>query len=77
MKYLVLLGVVVLAWVLFFEGRRKPPTGARRAEDSAPQAAGHGGLRPLRPAPAARPRPCSTLTAGPICGEAHRLAGPR
>ena len=25
MKYLVLLGVLVLAWVLFFKGRRKSP----------------------------------------------------
>jgi len=34
MKYLVLLGVVVLAWVLFFKGRRKTPP-VDRAKDMA------------------------------------------
>lgn len=74
MKYLVLLAVLVLAWVLFFKSRSKPPPAGRKGEP--PQAApmlacSHCGLH----------LPDSEAVfdgAGrPFCGEAHRLAGPR
>jgi uncharacterized protein len=74
MKYLVLLGVIVLAWVLFFKGRRKPPPVERR--DAPPPLAAmvactHCGLH--------LPQADALFDAAgrPYCGEAHRLAGPR
>lgn len=74
MKYLLLLGILVLAWVLFFKGRRKPPP--VDGPGAAPQVAAmlactHCGLHVPK---------AETLfdAAGrPYCGEAHRLAGPR
>ena len=74
MKYLVLLGVIVLAWVLFFKGRRKPPPVGRG--DATPQVApmiacAHCGVH--------LPQTEALFDAAgrPYCGEAHRLAGPR
>jgi len=74
MKYLILLAVLVLAWVLFFKARRPPPAQGRPG--AAPQAApmlacAHCGLHV--------PVADAVLDAAgrPFCGEAHRLAGPR
>jgi uncharacterized protein len=74
MKYLVLLGVIVLAWVLFFKSRRKPPPvgGAKDASRAAPMiACSHCGVH--------LPKTEALFDAEgrPFCGEAHRLAGPR
>ena len=68
------LGVVVLAWVLFFKGRRKRPP-VDRAKDMAQAApmlaCSHCGLH--------LPKTEAVFDAEgrPFCGEAHRLAGPR
>ena len=74
MKYLLLLGILVLAWVLFFKGRRKPPPVDRPG--ATPQvpamiACTHCGLHV--------PKAEALFDAAdrPYCGEAHRLAGPR
>lgn len=74
MKYLVLLAVLVLVWVLFFKGRRKPPPVGRPGTQ--PQAApmlacAHCGLH--------LPHAEAVFDGAgrPYCGEAHRLAGPR
>lgn len=74
MKYLVLLGILVLAWVLFFKGRRKPPPVGRSNDptQAAPMlACTHCGLH--------LPKSEAVFDAEgrPYCGEAHRLAGPR
>ena len=74
MKYLVLLGVLVLAWVLFFKGRRRPPSVRRR--DDAPAVAAmlacaHCGLH------VPKAEVLVDAAGRPYCGEAHRLAGPR
>jgi len=74
MKYLVLLGVLVLAWVLFFKGRRKPPpvrppAGAPRV--AAMLACTHCGLH------VPKAEALFDAAGRPYCGEAHRLAGPR
>jgi uncharacterized protein len=74
MKYLVLIGVLVLAWVLFFKGRRKPPPAAR--PDAAPPVAAmlacaHCGLH------VPKAEVLFDVLGRPYCGEAHRLAGPR
>ena len=75
MKYLVLLGVLVLAWVLFFKGRRKPPppVGRRGADPqvAAVLACAHCSLHV--------PKAEAVFDAAgrPYCGEAHRQAGPR
>jgi len=74
MKYLVLLGVLVLAWVLFFKGRRKPPP--VRPPDATPQVASmlacaHCGLH------VPKAEAAFDAAGRPYCGEAHRLAGPR
>lgn len=74
MKYLLLIGVILVAWLLLHKSRRKPPADAARGKP--PGAAtmlscAHCGLH----VPAAE----AVLDAGgrPFCGEAHRLAGPR
>jgi uncharacterized protein len=74
MKYLVLLAVLVLAWVLFFKGRRRPPPAGRTgsaAKPAAMLACAHCGLHV--------PKAEAVLDAAgrAYCGEAHRLAGPR
>jgi uncharacterized protein len=74
MKYLVLLGVVVLAWVLFFKGRRKPPPVDRTGEASRALpmlACTHCGVH------LPRSEVVFDAEGRPYCGEAHRLAGPR
>lgn len=74
MKYLILLAVLVVAWVLFFKGRRRPPAQGRA--DVPPQAApmracAHCGVHvPVADA-------VIDAAGRPFCGEAHRLAGPR
>jgi len=74
MKYLVLLGVIVLAWVLFFKGRRRPPTVGRPGADepvATMLACTHCGLH------VPRAEALFDAAGRPYCGEAHRLAGPR
>lgn len=74
MKYLVLLGVIVLVWVLFFKSRRKPPPVGRpgAAPPVVPMiACAHCGVH-LPQAEAS-----FDVAGRPYCGEAHRLAGPR
>ena len=74
MKYLVLIGVLVLAWVLFFKGRRKPPP-VDRPDASPPVAAmlacAHCGLH------VPKAEALFDAAGRPYCGEAHRLAGPQ
>ncbi|MDP1650762.1 MAG: PP0621 family protein [Rubrivivax sp.] len=74
MKYLVLIGVLVLAWVLFFKVRRKPPPVGR--PDATPQVAAmlactHCGLH------VPKAEALFDASGRPYCGEAHRLAGPQ
>jgi uncharacterized protein len=74
MKFLLLIGVLVLAWVLFFKGRRKPPPVGR--PDAAPPVAAmlacaHCGLH------VPKAEALFDALGRPYCGEAHRLAGPR
>jgi uncharacterized protein len=74
MKFLLLLGVVLLAWALFFKGRHKPPPAGRPGADppaATMLACAHCGLHV--------PKTEALLDADgrPYCGEAHRLAGPR
>lgn len=82
MKYLVLLAILVLAWVLFFKSRRGPsdrppdgPPGAPppKAKDAptAIIACAHCGLH----LPQAEAQ--FDVAGRPYCGQAHRLAGPR
>ena len=74
MKYLVLLGVLVLAWVLFFKGRRKPPSVSRPTTAppvAAMLACAHCGLH------VPKAEALFDAAGRPYCGEAHRLAGPR
>ncbi len=75
MKYVVLIGVLVLAWVLFFKGRRKPPPPVGRP-GAAPQVAAmlacaHCGLH------VPKAEALFDAAGRPYCGEAHRLAGPQ
>ena len=72
MKFLLLIGVLVLAWVLFFKGRRKPPPPVARP-DAPPAVAAMlacAGAACICP----RQRPCSTRSAGPTA--ARRIAWP-
>jgi uncharacterized protein len=78
MKYLVLLGIIVLAWVLFFKGRRRPPP-VDRATDSSQGASQAAPMLACTHCGLHLPKTEAVLDAEgrPYCGEAHRLAGPR
>ena len=74
MKYLLLLGILFFAWLLFFKGGRKPPPVDRPGavpEVAAMLACTHCGLH------VPKAEALFDAAGRPYCGEAHRLAGPR